>query len=350
MKVLITGSAGFIGYHMVKRLLKEEEIQIVGIDNVNNYYDPNLKLGRLKDCGITLETIKENIPLQSAIYPEYSFIKIDIRNKSEVINLFREYNFDAVIHLAAQAGVRYSLEAPSDYITSNVDGFLNILEAVREHPVGHLIYASTSSVYGLNTTIPFQVNHHTDHPVSLYAATKKSNEMMAHSYSHLFGIPMTGLRFFTVYGPWGRPDMALFKFVSSMIKNQPIEVYNFGKMKRDFTYVADIVENIFRLIGHPPLINNEWDSKSPDPSTSSAPYRLLNIGNSSPVSLIEFIEALEECLEMRADKKLMPLQPGDVVDTWADIEPLIKITGFRPQTSVKEGVKNFVDWYKEFYI
>lgn len=345
MKVLVTGSAGFIGFHMVERLMKAGNIEVVGIDNINNYYDPGLKFGRLRESGIDPEAAESGKPVQSNKYQGYYFIKQDIRDREQILSLFEKHRFDIVIHLAAQAGVRYSLQAPSDYISSNVDGFMNILEASRQFPLKHLIYASTSSVYGLNTSVPFKVEHHTDHPVSLYAATKKANEMMAHSYSHLFDIPSTGLRFFTVYGPWGRPDMALFKFVSAINKGNPIEVYNYGKMKRDFTYVTDIVENIFRLMDHPPVRNNHWDSSNPNPATSSAPYRILNIGNSTPVSLTDFIEALEEALQKPAEKKMLPLQPGDVVETWADVEPLIAITGFRPQTPVKEGVKRFVEWY-----
>lgn len=349
MKLLVTGSAGFIGYHMVKRLMKEGNIRVVGIDNLNNYYDPLLKTGRLRECGIQDKKLESGRIVQSEFYPMYQFIKMDITSSTDILKLFKEHKFDAIIHLAAQAGVRYSLEAPFEYINSNIAGFMNLLEAVRMYPVNHLIYASTSSVYGLNADYPFTVSSHADHPVSLYAATKKANEMMAHSYSHLFNIPVTGLRFFTVYGPWGRPDMALFKFVSAIKENKPIEVYNHGNMKRDFTYVEDIVENIFRLISFPPCKNKNWNASSPDPSYSSAAYRLLNIGNSSPVSLMEFIDSLEEALGKKAIKNLMPMQPGDVIATWADVEPLVKLTGFRPQTTVREGVMKFVKWHSDFY-
>lgn len=349
MKLLVTGSAGFIGFHLIKRLMKDESMQVIGIDNLNNYYDPALKFGRLKECGIEVTGNQAGNLIQSEIYKNYQFIKTDITHKEKLHELFSHYKFDAVIHLAAQAGVRYSLEAPGEYIKSNVEGFLNILEGVRQFKTKHLIYASTSSVYGLNAKFPFQVSDAANHPVSLYAATKKANEMMAHSYSHLFDIPVTGLRFFTVYGPWGRPDMALFKFASAIIKGQPIDVYNHGNMQRDFTYVEDIVENIARLINKPPTATENWDAVNPDPSSSSAPYRILNIGNNQPVSLKEFIQALEIALGLKASMNLMPMQPGDVVTTWADVDSLVAITGYKPKTTVNEGVKEFVDWYKSFY-
>lgn len=349
MKVLVTGTAGFIGYHMLKRLMEEVDTQVIGLDNINSYYDPSLKHARLKDCGINTDEIEYNKLIESVTHPSYNFIKLDLEDKENLTSLFKEQQFDYVIALAAQAGVRYSLEAPDAFIQSNINGFMNILECCRQFPVKHLIYASTSSVYGLNATMPFNSSHSANHPVSLYAATKKANEMMAHSYSHLFGIPSTGLRFFTVYGPWGRPDMALFKFAKAMMEGKPIDVYNNGEMVRDFTYVSDIVENIARLVKIPPQIDKTWDTKKPNPATSSAPYRVLNIGNSNPVPLMEYIEALENALGIKAEKNFLPMQPGDVQATFADVTDLENITGFRPETPVREGVKSFVSWYKERY-
>ncbi|MGS4820543.1 NAD-dependent epimerase [Raoultella terrigena] len=332
MKFLVTGAAGFIGFHTCKRLL-EAGHQVVGIDNMNDYYDVNLKQARLD-------------LLQSSLF---SFHKVDLADRQGIAELFAEEKFNRVIHLAAQAGVRYSLENPHAYADSNLIGYLNILEGCRHNKVEHLLYASSSSVYGLNRKMPFSTDDSVDHPVSLYAATKKANELMAHTYSHLYGIPTTGLRFFTVYGPWGRPDMALFKFTKAMLEGKSIDVYNYGKMKRDFTYVDDIVEAIARVQDVIPQSNPEWTVENGSPADSSAPYRVYNIGNSSPVELMDYITALEEALGMVAEKNMMPIQPGDVLETSADTKPLYDLVGFKPQTTVKEGVQNFVDWYKAYY-
>ncbi|HBU5930252.1 NAD-dependent epimerase [Klebsiella pneumoniae] len=332
MKFLVTGAAGFIGFHTSQRLL-EAGHEVVGIDNMNDYYDVNLKQSRLD-------------LLQS---PLFSFHKIDLADREGMTELFVSEKFDRVIHLAAQAGVRYSLENPHAYADANLIGYLNILEGCRHNKVQHLLYASSSSVYGLNRKMPFSTDDSVDHPVSLYAATKKANELMAHTYSHLYGIPTTGLRFFTVYGPWGRPDMALFKFTRAMLEGKSIDVYNYGKMKRDFTYIDDIVEAIIRVQDVIPQPDPEWSVENGSPATSSAPYRVYNIGNSSPVELMDYITALEEALGMIAEKNMMPIQPGDVLETSADTKPLYDLVGFKPQTSVKDGVKNFVDWYREFY-
>lgn len=332
MKFLVTGAAGFIGFHTCKRLL-EAGHQVVGIDNMNDYYDVNLKQARLD-------------LLQSSFF---SFHKVDLADREGMAKLFASEKFARVIHLAAQAGVRYSLENPHAYADSNLIGYLNILEGCRHNKVEHLLYASSSSVYGLNRKMPFSTDDSVDHPVSLYAATKKANELMAHTYSHLYGIPTTGLRFFTVYGPWGRPDMALFKFTKAMLEGKSIDVYNYGKMKRDFTYVDDIVEAIIRIQDVIPQPNPEWAVENGSPADSSAPFRVYNIGNSSPVELMDYITALEEALGMTAEKNMMPIQPGDVLETSADTKPLYDLVGFKPQTSVKDGVKNFVDWYKAYY-
>ena len=332
-KVLVTGAAGFIGFHLSKRLC-QDGCKVVGIDNVNDYYDPQLKESRL---GILNEL------------DDFSFQKIDLLEKGKIDQLFEKEKFQYVINLAAQAGVRYSLVNPYAYIDANITGFLNILEACRHHPVEHLVYASSSSVYGANTKMPFSVHHNVDHPVSLYAATKKSNELMAHTYSNLYNIPTTGLRFFTVYGPYGRPDMALFLFTKAILEDKPIDVYNRGEMKRDFTYVDDIVEGISKLLPHVAKPNPEWDGMQPDSASSFAPYALYNIGNNNPVKLMDFIEAIEDALGKKAEKNLMPIQDGDVPATFADVEDLIKDVGFKPATPLKEGIQKFVDWYKEYY-
>ncbi|EOD4283957.1 NAD-dependent epimerase [Klebsiella oxytoca] len=332
MKFLVTGAAGFIGFHACKRLLQAGH-EVVGLDNMNDYYDVNLKQARLD-------------LLQS---PLFSFHKIDLADREGIAQLFAHEKFNRVIHLAAQAGVRYSLENPFAYADSNLIGYLNILEGCRHNHVEHLLYASSSSVYGLNRKMPFSTDDSVDHPVSLYAATKKANELMAHTYSHLYGIPTTGLRFFTVYGPWGRPDMALFKFTKAMLEGKSIDVYNYGKMKRDFTYIDDIVEAIVRMQDIIPQPNPAWTVETGSPADSSAPYRVYNIGNSSPVELMDYITALEEALGMVAEKNMMPIQPGDVLETSADTKPLYDMVGFRPQTTVSQGVKNFVDWYKAYY-
>ena len=332
MKYLVTGAAGFIGFHVSQRLLAAGH-QVVGIDNLNDYYDISLKQARLDQ-------------LSSA---DFHFVKMDLADTSAMAALFAEHKFDRVIHLAAQAGVRYSLENPHAYAQANLVGHLNVLEGCRHNKVQHLLYASSSSVYGLNRKMPFSTDDSVDHPVSLYAATKKANELMSHTYSHLYGLPTTGLRFFTVYGPWGRPDMALFKFTKAMLEGKSIDVYNYGKMKRDFTYIDDIVEAIIRLQDVIPDPNSEWTVETGSPATSSAPYRVYNIGNSSPVELMDYITALEEAIGVKAEKNMMPMQPGDVLETSAETQPLYDLVGFRPQTSVKDGVKNFVDWYRTFY-
>ena len=333
MKYLITGAAGFIGFHLSKRLLAQG-ISVVGADNLSDYYDVSLKKTRLHD-------LEEN--------PEFTFHKLDLADRGGVENLFSENKFDYVINLAAQAGVRYSLTNPHAYIDSNIVGFLNILEGCRHNDVKHLVFASSSSVYGANTRMPFSVHHNVDHPVSLYAATKKSNELMAHTYSSLYKLPCTGIRFFTVYGPLGRPDMALFLFTRAILENKPINVYNHGKMKRDFTYIDDIVEGVVRLTDKVPEPNPGWCSEDPDSATSYAPYRLYNIGNNNPVELTKFISVLENCLGKKAKKNLLPMQPGDVPETFADMDDLAEDVGFKPATPIEEGIKKFVEWYREYY-
>ena len=343
MKVLVTGAAGFIGHHLSKLLIKEG-YQVVGIDNINDYYDPNLKLARLKDMNINTDHIQYNVPIEGDI----TFIKLDLTDKDEIRNLFDKYRFDYAVNLAAQAGVRYSLINPHSYVDSNITGFLNILEACRAFPVKHLVYASSSSVYGLNQNIPFKTSDHTDHPLAMYAASKKANEMMAHSYSQLYDIPTTGLRFFTVYGPWGRPDMALHIFTKAIVEDKEFEVFNFGKMSRDFTYVADIVESVKRLIPLPPKHNNpNFDPKHPNPSISSAPYQLFNVGNNSPVALMDYVQAVEEALGKKGKIVYKEIQPGDVPSTYADVQSLYDYIDFKPSTTIKEGIQIFVDKYLE---
>jgi UDP-glucuronate 4-epimerase len=346
MKILITGTAGFIGFHLVKRLLPEGH-EIIGLDNVNDYYDVNLKLNRLKETGIT--EIKENMLTESNTHSSYRFIKTDLENRDVVSRLFRTEDFDVVINLAAQAGVRYSLENPYSYIDSNISGFLNILEGCRHSDVKHLIYASSSSVYGTNTEMPFHTDDRVDNPVSLYAASKKSNELMAHTYSHLFDLPVTGLRFFTVYGPWGRPDMALYLFTKAMVEGKPIDVYNYGKMARDFTYIDDIVEGVARLVNKAPASGNQKDDETGGEKKTGAPYRLFNIGRGGPVELMDFVKEIEKNLGVTAEKNMMPIQPGDVPKTWADVENLFELTGFRPRVTVQEGVARFIEWYKKYH-
>ena len=348
MKVLITGTAGFIGFHVAKYLLTKG-YDVVGLDNINNYYDIQLKYGRLKETGINGETCEYGKIVNSINYPSYRFIKSDLEDDKTLLQLFQDEKFSHVVHLAAQAGVRYSLTNPHAYIRSNINGFLNILESCRHFPVEHLVFASSSSVYGLNEQMPFSVKHNVDHPISLYAASKKSNELMAHAYSHLFHIPVTGLRFFTVYGSWGRPDMALFIFTSSILSGKPIDVFNNGEMERDFTYIDDIVDGIGRIIQTPPEGTPEWNGKKPDPSSSKAPYHIYNIGNSQPVSLISFIEAIQNATGKKAIINLLPLQKGDVTKTWADTQDLFRDFQYKPATSVNEGVKKFVDWYISYY-
>ncbi len=349
MKILVTGTAGFIGYHLVDLLIKSKH-QVYGIDNINNYYDVRLKKQRLLNHGISIDEVKDEKKIISTNNENYTFIKADLSKTSYIINFLKREKFDCVINLAAQAGVRYSIEHPLNYVNSNLIGFYNILEGSRRSNVKHLIYASTSSVYGLNSTMPLKETQSTEHPVSFYAATKKSNEIMAHSYSHLYGIPTTGLRFFTVYGPWGRPDMALFLFTKAMLENNKINVFNHGKMIRDFTYVFDIVKSIELLIDNPPLSSKEWSSSNPDPSFSSAPYSIMNIGNSSPTNLMDFIIELEKKLEIKAKINYMDIQPGDVPMTFADNNKLFETINYKPKISIKEGISNFVDWYKKYYL
>ena len=347
-KVLITGTAGFIGFHLADRLIKEG-YEVIGLDIINDYYDINLKYARLAEHGIMLDDIHLNTLVESKKYSNYRFIKSELSDHEFIVDLMVKEKFDYVVNLAAQAGVRYSLENPRVYTRSNIDGFLSILEGSRYSKVKHLIYASTSSVYGLNTQMPLTEKATTEHPMAYYAATKKANEMMAHSYSHLFQIPTTGLRFFTVYGPWGRPDMALFLFAEAIRKNEPIKVFNHGKMIRDFTYVGDIVESITRLIPKPASANLEWNSNDPEIPTSSAPYQLFNIGNGSPVELMRYISAIESALGKKATYNMMDIQPGDVPATHADTSALENYVSFSPDTSVEEGVSNFIQWYNSFY-
>lgn len=348
MKILITGTAGFIGFHLVNKLVKEG-FEVFGLDNINDYYDVDLKYARLKETGIDREEIVYNKFTKSKRFDNYHFIKLTLEDNEGIKSLFSESRFDYVIHLAAQAGVRYSLINPHAYIDSNIQGFLNILEGCRKNPVKHLIYASSSSVYGGNTKMPFSVHDSVDHPVSLYAATKKANELMAHTYSHLYGIPTTGLRFFTVYGPWGRPDMALFLFTKAISESKPIEVYNYGRMKRDFTYIDDIVESLHRLINKPPTYNSQFEKSIPDCSSSWAPYRVLNIGNHNPVELNDFIAEIEKNLGKKAVRKEMAIQPGDVEATFADVSELQQLIDFSSRKSVEYGIKEFVKWYRTYF-
>ena len=347
-KVLVTGAAGFIGMHTVLRLL-EDDYQVIGLDNLNDYYAVELKMDRLRETGVNPEMVVENELIKSSKFERYSFIKLDISNKDRMLGLFAKEKFDYVINLAAQAGVRYSLINPYVYTESNVTGFMNILEGCRHNQVKHLVYASTSSVYGLNTDTPFSEEAPTEHPMSLYAATKKANEMMAHSYSHLFKIPTTGLRFFTVYGPWGRPDMALFLFTDAILNDKPIKVFNGGDMLRDFTFVDDIVEGVVRCMEKPAEPNPRWDGISPHIPTSSAPYRIFNIGNSTPVKLTEYIEEIERCLGKSALKQMLPMQPGDVPATHADVSALEEYIDYHPSITIHQGVKKFTEWYVEYY-
>jgi UDP-glucuronate 4-epimerase len=348
MKILITGAAGFIGFHTVLRLLAQGH-EVVGLDNINDYYDVRVKYGRLEHCGIASKAIAQDGLVPSTRYPGYRFIRMDLENGGLLMDLFAREKFDRVMNYAAQAGVRYSLTNPHAYMQSNFVAFLNLLEACRHNPVEHFVFASSSSVYGLNQTMPFSVRHNVDHPISLYAASKKSNELMAHTYSYLYGLPSTGLRFFTVYGPWGRPDMALFLFTKAILEDRPIDVFNHGRMRRDFTYVDDIVEGVVRVLDHAPQGNPQWNGEQPDPSSSPAPWRVYNIGNSQQVELMQFIEALEEALGKKARKNLLPLQPGDVPATWADTTDLEQDLGYSPNTPVREGIQRFVDWYRDFF-
>lgn len=332
-KILVTGAAGFIGFHLSMRLLARGD-EVVGLDNLNDYYSVQLKLDRLAQ----LETL-----------PGFRFVKMDLADREGMTELFAAERFDKVVNLAAQAGVRYSIQNPHAYVDSNLVGFVNVLEGCRNNGVQHLVYASSSSVYGMNTEMPFSIHHNVDHPISLYAASKKANELMAHTYSHLYGLPTTGLRFFTVYGPWGRPDMALFLFTKAILEGRPIDVYNHGKMRRDFTYVDDIVEGVVRVTDNAAQPNPAWSGTRPDPGTSSAPYRIYNIGNNQPVELMDFIKAIEKAAGREAEKNFMPIQAGDVPATYADVDDLINDVGFKPGTDVESGIGRFVEWYRDYY-
>ncbi len=331
--ILVTGAAGFIGFHLSRRLLAAG-YQVVGIDNLNDYYDVQLKEARLQ---------------QLKSFDKFHFILLDLADREGMARLFGGHSFDRVVHLGAQAGVRYSLENPYAYAESNLSGFINVLEGCRHNNIQHLVFASSSSVYGANTGMPFSVHDNVDHPVSLYAATKKANELMAHAYASLYNIPCTGLRFFTVYGPWGRPDMAYFLFTDAIMQGKPINIYNDGKMKRDFTYIDDIIEGVVRVMDLVPQANDKWDSDRPDPGTSFAPYRIYNIGNNNPVDLSRFIQILEDSIGLKAAKNFLPMQPGDVPETFADVDDLMKDVGFKPSTAIEEGIRRFVEWYKEWY-
>jgi UDP-glucuronate 4-epimerase len=348
MKILITGTAGFIGYHLAKQLLERGDT-VVGIDNLNDYYDVRLKYARLANTGIQVNTLAYGKPVESKKYPNYTFIKLDLLDKDQLEDTFEKNKFDAVCNLAAQAGVRYSLTNPDVYIDSNIKGFLNILECCRHFKINHLVYASSSSVYGLNKKMPFNEHDIADHPVSLYAASKKANEMMAHTYSHLFNLRTTGLRFFTVYGPWGRPDMALFIFTKAILEGNPIEVFNNGNMKRDFTYIDDIVDGIVHVIDQPAENNPEWDATNPDPATSNAPFRIFNIGRGAPVNLLDFVSEIEKRVHKKAIKIFRPMQEGDVAETCADVSNLDTVLNYKPKVSVPTGVARFIAWYKSFY-
>jgi UDP-glucuronate 4-epimerase len=332
-RVLVTGAAGFIGFHLAKRLLTDGH-EVVGLDIVNDYYDPKIKWGRL-------DILKA--------FDKFSFVRLNLADRPAIMSLFETQSFDVVVNLAAQAGVRHSLSHPWEYVDSNVHGFLNILEGCRAAKIKHLLYASSSSVYGANAALPFSAHDPVNHPLSIYAATKKANEMMAHAYSDLYDIPTTGLRFFTVYGPWGRPDMAMFLFASAIIDGRPIKVFNNGDMRRDFTYVDDVVEGIVRLMSHPPTPNPDWNPQKPDPATSRAPFKIYNIGNNNPVELMDLIKAVEKRLGREAEKTFLPMQPGDVKETSADVTDLIEDVGYCPSTSVTDGVNRFIDWYASYY-
>ena len=348
MKILITGVAGFIGSAVAAKLLKEGN-EVVGIDNINDYYEPTLKYARLKHLGIGSDAKKWGEEAKSDLYPNFTFIRLNITDKEGMSKLFEKEKFESVVHLAAQPGVRYSITHPQVYIENNINGFLNVLEGCRQTNVGHLVYASSSSVYGLNGKIPFSEKDSTAHPVSLYAATKKSNELMAHAYSHIYGLPVTGLRFFTVYGPWGRPDMSPFLFIDGILKGQPIKVFNNGDMLRDFTYIDDIAESVTRIIKKVPQGERDWNTSTADPSSSSAPYKIYNVGNQNPTRLLDYISEIEQELGLEAKKEMLPMQAGDVYQTYADSSELARVTGFTPSTSLKEGIVKTVAWFREYY-
>jgi len=349
MKILVTGTAGFIGFHTVTRLIKEGH-EVIGLDSINDYYDVNLKLSRLEESGITRTKIQYNRIVTSRSNSSYRFVQMHLEDRENLNRLFINEKFERVCHLAAQAGVRYSLTNPYAYINSNMVGFINILEACRNQKINYLVYASSSSVYGLNEKIPFSEKDNVDHPISLYAATKKSNELMAHTYSYLYGLPTAGLRFFTVYGPWGRPDMALFIFTRAILEGKPIQVFNNGEMERDFTYIDDIVEGIYRILtGDIPAGNADWSGKEPDPSSSPAPYKIYNIGNSKPVKLMDFIRSVEENLGKKAIIEYLPMQAGDVKKTWAEVNGLELDFNYKPGISVENGIARFLNWYHQYY-
>lgn len=348
MKILVTGAAGFIGSYLSHALLKRGD-EVVGLDCINDYYDVQLKYDRLALLGINKDAIQAKQIVSSSVYPSFQFICSKLEDREQMMRLFEEEQFDIVVNLAAQAGVRYSLINPDSYIQSNIVGFLNILEACRHYPVKHLVYASSSSVYGLNGKTPFSVHDSIAHPVSLYAATKKSNELMAHTYSHLYQIPTTGLRFFTVYGPYGRPDMSPSLFAHAICKGEPLKVFNYGKMQRDFTYIDDIVSGIVKVMDAAPKANPDWDKEKADPATSSAPYRIYNIGNQNPVSLMEYIEAFEAAAGKEAIKEFLPMQPGDVQQTYSDMSDMIRDFDYLPKVTVQDGVARFMQWFKEYY-
>lgn len=348
MKILVTGAAGFIGSSVTTRFLKDGHT-VVGLDNINDYYDPGLKYGRLGLLGINKDDIAWLKFTQSATYPHFSFIRMNLEDTMAVKMLFANGGFDIVVHLAAQPGVRYSITNPQVYIQSNIDAFMNVLEGCRENRIRHLVFASSSSVYGLNNKTPFSEHDGIAHPISLYAATKKSNELMAHTYAHLYGLPTTGLRFFTVYGPWGRPDMSPFLFIDGILNGKPIKVFNNGDMLRDFTYIDDIVESVIRITNIIPQPNPDWDNTMSDPATSSAPYRIYNVGNQNPTKLLDYISCIEKIIGKQANKEFLPMQPGDVYKTFADSSELAKATGFSPSTKLSDGILKTVEWFKEYY-
>lgn len=347
IRILVTGGAGFIGAALCMRLVRQPNLLITSIDNINDYYDVSIKYGRLSILGVDESRIEWNVPVESSEFPNLRFIRMNLEDSQRIDELFKENKFDIVVNLAAQAGVRYSIDHPRKYIESNIDGFINVLEGCRQNKVSHLVYASSSSVYGLNGKTPFSESDGVGHPVSLYAATKRSNELMAHAYSQLYGLPATGLRFFTVYGPWGRPDMSPYLFVDAILDNRPIKVFNNGDMWRDFTYIDDVVEGIARVLHIIPKGREDWDSKNPDPSSSPAPFRIYNIGNSSPVKLLDYITAIEKAIGRKALKDFLPMQPGDVYQTFADSTALADVTGFRPSTPLSEGIGKTVEWMRQ---
>jgi UDP-glucuronate 4-epimerase len=348
MKILVTGTAGFIGFHLAKKLL-EIGNEVVGLDNINDYYDVNLKYARLAETGIARENIQWGKLVCSTKYLKYRFVRLNLGDQELLMKLFAQEKFDIVVNLAAQAGVRYSVDNPMEYINSNIVGFTHILEGCRHNKIKHLVYASSSSVYGANTKMPFSVHQNVNHPLNLYAASKKANELMAHSYSHLFGVPTTGLRFFTVYGPWGRPDMALFKFTKAIETGKPIQVFNAGKHRRDFTYIDDVIDVIIRILNQPSTGDSTWNGNQPDPSTSFAPWRIYNVGNSNPQELIDYISVLERALDKKAIKELLPLQIGDLPNTYADIKSLAERFDYKPETPINVGIIKFIDWYRAYF-